>query len=81
MSYNIKMTLQDTQKGGKPARLGFKFVDEMREIKKERLNNGNSKDLISTEKITNLITKHSSWGQMKKDIIEAPEEEFNKHEK
>ena len=44
------------RKGGMQARIGFKFVEELKEIKIERLKNGKSDDMISTEQITNLIT-------------------------
>ena len=47
-------------------------------IKDKRLRNGKSKDRVSTEKITNLIVRHSSWEQISNKIIEADEEEVNK---
>ncbi len=69
------------RKGGMQARIGFKFVEELKEIKIERLKNGKSDDMISTEQITNLITRHLSWKTIKKDLIEAPQEEIDKHGK
>lgn len=65
-------------KGGVPARLGKKFHKEIEDIKKARLLNNNSDKLLSTEKITDVIVRHKLWSQISKDMIEEPEETFNK---
>ena len=65
--------------GGKHMRIGLKFHKDIEDIKDERLKNGNSKERVSTEKITNLIIKHDSWGYIRQDLIEAPEEEINQY--
>ena len=64
--------------GGIPSRMGERFYQEIELIKDKRLRNGKSKDRVSTEKITNLIVRHSSWEQISNKIIEADEEEVNK---
>lgn len=68
----------DKTKGGVPARLGKKFHEEIEQIKKSRLFNNNSDKLLSTEKITDVIVRHKLWPQISKDMIEEPEETFNK---
>ena len=66
---------------GKQARVGFKFYKELENIKDKRLRNGKSKERVSTEKITNMITKHESWEGIRDDIIKSTQEEFDKHGK
>ena len=34
---------------------------------------------VSTEKVTNLIVKHRFWEEVEKDIINATQEEVEKH--
>ena len=62
-------------------RAGGIFHTEMIKIQGARLVNGKSKDKICMEKITNMIVKHNSWKEMREDIINAKEEEINKHGK
>lgn len=64
--------------GGITSRMGERFHREIEIIKDKRLRNGNSKDRVATEKITNLIVRHTSWSDIAKTIIEADEEEVNK---
>jgi hypothetical protein len=65
--------------GGLPARIGVRFFKEIESIKDKRLKNGKSKDRVSTEKISNLIVRHKNWLELKNDIINAGQEEVEKH--
>ena len=67
--------------GGVPSRMGVRFYKEIELIKDKRLRNGKSKDRISTEKVTNLIVRHTSWPEIAQKIIEADEEEVNEYGK
>lgn len=73
------LELTKSKNGGKMARIGNKFHDELKDIKKERIKNGKSEDMSSTSKITNLITRHAFWINIKKDLINAKDEEINKY--
>lgn len=64
--------------GGVPARIGKKFHTEIERIKKERIIKGKLKDIISTEKLTELIIRHKDWEKVSKDLIELSEEELKK---
>lgn len=75
------MAEKKTGNGGRQARIGFNFLADIEAIKDKRLLNGKSKERISTEKITNMITRHNLWKNICGDIIEASEEELNKHGK
>ena len=57
--------------GGIPSRIGRRFREAIEKIKDEKLRNGTSKDRLSTEKITNLITRHNNWEEIAKHIIGA----------
>ncbi len=61
------------------ARLGTNFFNKVEKIKDARLRNGKSKERVSTEKVTNLIVKHRFWEEVEKDIINATQEEVEKH--
>lgn len=62
------------------ARLGSNFFKKIEDIKDARLKSGKDKERISTEKVTNLIVKHKkSWNDIEKDIINATQEEVEKH--
>lgn len=50
-------------------RVDPKFKQEMREIKEDRLINGNDKKKMSDREITGLIPKHNFWRKIKEDII------------
>lgn len=63
------------------AKIGKRFHKEIENIKDERLRNGKSKDRPSTHKISNLIVKHKHWKEIKKDIINLEQEEFDKNAK
>lgn len=63
--------------GGVMSRIGERFYKEVELIKDKRLKNGKSKERVATEKITNLIVRHSSWPEIAKKIIESDEEEVN----
>ncbi len=67
--------------GGVQSRMGERFYKEVERIKDKRLRNGKSKERISTEKITNLIVRHSSWLEIADKIIEADEKEVNEYGK
>ncbi len=63
--------------GGITSRMGERFHREIERIKDQRLRNGKSKDRISTEKITNCIVRHDSWGDIAEKLIQSEEEELN----
>ncbi len=65
--------------GGVMSRIGERFYKEIERIKDARLKNGKSKDRVATEKITNLIVRHSLWKDIANEIIEADEKEVNKY--
>lgn len=67
--------------GGVPSRIGERFYKQVELIKDERLKNGNSKDRVATEKVTNLIVRHKLWPEIAKEIIEADEEEVKRYGK
>lgn len=54
----------------KNIRVGKNFNEQIKDIKKERLNRKIDKEKISSSKITSLIPKHKDWKQVKEDIIE-----------
>ncbi len=64
--------------GGITSRMGERFHKEIETIKDKRLRNGKSKERVATEKITNLIVRHTSWPDIAQTIIEADEQEVNK---
>lgn len=68
-----------SKSGGFMARIGERFREEMEEIKKERLVRGKSKEKMGTSKITNLITRHKLWNNIKTDLINADEKEVEKY--
>ncbi len=55
-------------------RVSVKFEEELKEIKKDRINKGINKKKISNRAITDLITKHNLWPQIKEDIVNYNEE-------
>lgn len=67
--------------GGVPARIGKKFSEEVEYIKRKRVEKGFDKadSPLSTEKITNLMTKHKFWKEFVNNIINAKEEEIEKY--
>ena len=67
--------------GGIASRMGEKFHKEIERIKDQRLRNGNSKDRVSTEKITNCIVRYDYWKHIANKIIEFEEEELNEYGK
>jgi hypothetical protein len=75
------MKEKNNKNGGEHARIGAKFWNEIEEIKDQRLRDGTSKERLSTEKITNIITAHKFWKQIKEDIILIPGEEISKYGK
>lgn len=70
--------VRNKKNGGIQARVGLKFYQEIEKIKDLRLRNGNSRERVSTEKITNLLIRHNFWQDLINDIIEATDEEVNK---
>lgn len=64
-----------SKNGGVMARIGKKFHAEMEDIKKERVKKGHTVDKTGVSKITNLITRHTLWNNIKEDLINASEEE------
>ncbi len=63
-------------------RIGKKFHLEIEDIKDKRLRNGKSKDRVSTAKITNAITRHTSgWKLIKEEIIELNQEDLDAYGK
>lgn len=75
------MKEKNSKNGGEHARIGTKFWNEIEEIKDQRLRSGTSKERLSTEKITNTITAHKLWKQIKEDTVSISEEEINKYGK
>lgn len=75
------MKEKNNKNGGQQARIGIKFFNEIEEIKDLKLRNGTSKERLSTEKITNMISSHLIWKKIKEDITLAVEEEINRHGK
>lgn len=51
------------------ARIGKKFSDEVEEIRKERMKRGLDKKKRSVGFLTNVITHHDSWKDIKEDTI------------
>lgn len=64
--------------GGHQARISENFNKKIKEIRKEILLNTDI-DRISTEEITNLITRHKAWPEIVKDIGKVTEEEIKKY--
>lgn len=56
------------------ARVGQLFHEEIKDIKNKRIEKKTSEEKVSTEKISNLIVKHKDFNQIKKEIIELPED-------
>ncbi len=72
------MVMGKTKKnGGLPARVGEKFHEEIEKIKDLKLSNGTARDRITTEKITNLITRHKYWKEIVSHLVEADQEEVD----
>lgn len=61
------------------SRIGKRFHLEIEKIKDKRLRNGNSRDRISTEKVTNLIIRHKSWPEISEEIIKLSEKEVDEY--
>lgn len=61
--------------GGFPCRIGKRFHEAVENIKDKKLRNGTSKERLSTEKITNLMTRHNDWKKIVQHLVEAKEEE------
>lgn len=75
----VKQSSIKNKNGGIMARVGAKFYQEIEKIKDERLKNGLSRERLATAKITNLITRHNLWNDIKKDIINVEEQELLKN--
>lgn len=60
------------------ARIGDKFNKEIEEIKQIRIKSGKDNKKKSTRTLTNLITKHSRWPEIKRDMVKFI---FNKNGK
>lgn len=65
------------KKYGVQARVGERFLEELEDIKIERIKNQKSKDKISTKMISDLIVRHKNFKLIKQDIIELSEELLN----
>ncbi len=59
--------------------MGQKFYEAIEKIKDQKLRNGTSKDRISTEKITNIMTRHALFWSICQEIIEAREEDIKRY--
>jgi len=75
----VEKEVNKIKNGGKMARIGNKFHEEIKEIRKERIKNGKDPELSTTSKITNLITRHSLWKDIKKGVINIEDEEVKKY--
>lgn len=61
------------------SKIGKQFHEELEDIKTQRIKRGTSKEKLSSEKLTNLIVRHTGgWKIMKEDLINATEEEIEK---
>ena len=67
--------------GGVQSRMGERFYKEIELIKDKKLRNGTAKERVATEKITNLIVRHSSWSDIANKIIQSKEDEVEKYGK
>lgn len=56
---------------GKISRIDEDFLEEMEEIKLERIKRNIERGMISDRRITNAIARHPKWKEIKKDIISA----------
>lgn len=79
--FNKSKKKRNGKNGGVPSRIGIRLYNEVEDIKDKRLRNGKSKERVATEKITNLITRHKLWPEIKQEIIDADEEEVTKYGK
>lgn len=70
---------QSKKNGGRSSRMGLRFHKEIEKIKDSRLRNGNSKERVSTEKLTNLIVRHVHWAEIRQHITEISEEEVDNY--
>jgi hypothetical protein len=67
-------------KYGVQQRVGERFVEEVDDIKIERIKNKKSKEKPSTKTISNLIVRHKNFKKIKEDIIYLEEEKLNEEE-
>ena len=63
----------------KPSRIGKNFHEEVEKIKDAKLRNGSARERLSTEKITNLITKHNRWKEIASHIVQASAQEVSEY--
>lgn len=63
-------------------RIGEKFMKEISEIQKKRIDLGKDKKKRSVRDLSNLIIRHDFWEEIKEDMIELDfkREEILKHE-
>lgn len=50
-------------------RIGIEFQRELEDIKDKRIAMGLDKRRVSTNILTNIMTKHSDWARIKEDTI------------
>jgi len=58
-------------KHGRISRVDEDFLEEMEDIKLERIKKGIERGMISDRRITNAIARHPKWKEIKSDIIRA----------
>jgi len=73
------LVVKDKKNGHVTSKIGAKFHKEINNIVDKRLKNGNSKDRVSIEKITNLIVRHKGWNDICLTIVAATEEEVDQY--
>ncbi len=56
---------------GRIQRIDEDFLEELEDIKIERIKRGVERGMISNRRITNAIIRHQDWDKMKDDIINA----------
>lgn len=60
---------------GRIQRIDEDFMEELEDIKIERIQRGVERRMISNVRITNAIIRHPEWKKMKDDIINAKKRE------
>ncbi len=68
-----------SKNGDKPVRIGDKFHEEINDIIRERMVKWKLTKADATSKITNLITRHKLWNDIKNSLINADEKEVERY--
>lgn len=60
----------------KTQRIGDRFNTELEKIKDRRIELKIDKTRRSTRELTNLITRHNSWEEIKEDLVKVNPERY-----